>query len=230
MHPQIPLRIQLHDHARFNNFYPGPNEEVLVGFQDLIHGRGDALLYCSGARGTGKSHLLQAACAQMQQEGGHAWYVPLATMLPMGPSILEGLEQADLICLDDVQAIAGQEMWEEALFHLYNRVRTQGTRLLVAGSDRPEALGLQLADLISRFHWGLLYRLQEMNDAQRLAALQLRARARGLELPDETGEYLLRRSPRDLPALFALLDRLDQAALVAQRRLTIPFVRTILPA
>lgn len=228
MHPQLPLGVRLNDNARFANFLAGPNEEVLQGVQTLASGRGERLLYCSGAAGTGKSHLLQAACAQAQEDGRQAWYVSLAQAGALTPTLFDGMEQAQLLCIDDLQAIAGQRAWEEALFHLYNRVRDAGTRLLVAGRGRPEELGLALPDLVSRLHWGVLYRLQPLDDTERLAALQRRAASRGLELPAEVGEYLLRRSVRDLPGLFDLLDKLDEAALVAQRRLTIPFVRGVL--
>jgi DnaA family protein len=226
MHPQLPLGLRLGDHARFRNFFAGPNAELLAALRALAGGTGARLLYCSGAPGTGKSHLLQAACAEAREQGRTAWYLPLAAELP--PAVLEGLEQQDLICLDDLQRVAGVTVWEEALFHLHNRVREQGGALVVAGQGRPEESGLRLPDLVSRLHWGLLYRLQELDDAERLAALQLRAASRGLDLPTETGDYLLRRCSRDLPALFALLDHLDVASLAAQRRLTIPFVRAVL--
>ena len=55
-----------------------------------------------------------------------------------------------------------------------------------------------------------------------------RARLRGLELPPETGRYLLNHYRRDMASLCALLDELDLASLAAQRRLTIPFVKGIL--
>lgn len=227
MHPQLPLGVGLSDHARFNNFYAGPNAELLTGLQSLAADTGESLLYCSGAPGSGKSHLLQASCALARENGMDAWYLSLADE-GLAPAMLEGLEQADLICVDDLDVVAGQGSWEEALFHLYNRVRDKHSRMLVAGVGRPEALGLQLPDLVSRLRWGVIYRIQELDDDQRLAALQLRAKRRGLELPAETGCYLLRRCPRDLPALFAMLDRLDHAAMVAQRRLTIPFVKSVL--
>jgi len=58
--------------------------------------------------------------------------------------------------------------------------------------------------------------------------LKLRARHRGLELPEETAQYLLRRLPRDMATLYDWLDLLDVAALAAKRRLTVPFVREVL--
>ena len=73
-----------------------------------------------------------------------------------------------------------------------------------------------------------MYQLKSLDDHQRLRALQLRAQQRGCEMPDETGRYLMRRLPRDMPVLFDLLDQLDEASLVAQRKLTVPFVKSVL--
>jgi DnaA-homolog protein len=70
--------------------------------------------------------------------------------------------------------------------------------------------------------------LRELDDEGRIEALRLRAAQRGLELPYDTSEYLLKRVPRDLRSLFDILDELDEASLVAQRRLTIPFIREAL--
>jgi DnaA family protein len=73
-----------------------------------------------------------------------------------------------------------------------------------------------------------VFRLHSLDDEERAAALRLRAHHRGLDLPGETARYLLKRSRRDMRTLYALLDALDTAALSQQRRLTIPFVRTVL--
>src|SRR5258708_6496651 len=74
----------------------------------------------------------------------------------------------------------------------------------------------------------VVYQLRELDDDGRIEALRLRAAQRGLQLPYETSEYLLKRMPRDMRSLFEILDQLDEASLVAQRRLTIPFIRDAL--
>ncbi len=131
------------------------------------------------------------------------------------------------MCVDDIDAVAGSGDWERALFALYERLRARGGLLLVAGRSAPAALGLKLPDLASRLAAGHVYALQPLSDADKSAVLRTRARSRGLEMSEEVASYLLARYPRDLHSLFALLDRLDTAALAAQRRLTIPFVRSI---
>ena len=143
-------------------------------------------------------------------------------------AVFDGLEQLELVCLDDVDAIAGEALWEHALFDLFNRLRDAGRTLLVTASWKPDESGFGLPDLVSRLGWGVCYVLKPMAEADIIAALTCRARGRGLELPEETAQFLLRRFPRDLPTLFALFETLDFASLVEQRRLTIPFVKSVL--
>jgi len=116
------------------------------------------------------------------------------------------------------------------VFGLFEQLRQSGGRLVVTASAAPGEIRFRLADLASRLKSGGVYRLQPLDDAGRLEALQIRARFRGFELPDDTGRYLLNRTPRGPANLFRVLDTLDRAALVAQKRLTIPFVRSVLDA
>jgi len=217
---QLPLRLQLRDSATFDNFHDEGNELAL---QALRAGGGDSL-YLWGPAGCGKSHLLQAAC----HAAPGAVYLPLGGIAGAQPAIFEGLEAIPVVAIDDLGLVAGAADWEAALFHLYNRIREAGGRLLLAAEGSPAALGFRLPDLVTRLGWGLVFRLQPLGDAGRRRALQLLARHRGFELPDEVADYLLRRQPRDMNSLFALLERLDEASLAAQRRLTIPFVRGLL--
>ncbi|MDX1252864.1 MAG: DnaA regulatory inactivator Hda [Gammaproteobacteria bacterium] len=225
---QLPLGIGLRDDASFDNFISGANAEAVSAVQrNARSGGGEPIIYLWGGDGVGKTHLLQAACHQASAQGEAAAYIPLAQAGELSPAMLEGLEQLALVCIDDIQAIAAQPAWEAALFHLYNRLRDSGTRCIIAGNAAPAGLALRLPDLVSRLAWGLVLHLATLDDEGLLAALQLRARNRGLDMPEEVAQFLLRRHSRDMPLLFALLDRLDHASLTAQRRLTIPFVKGV---
>ena len=180
-----------------------------------------------GQEGVGLTHLLQASCHAVNQSGKTAAYLPLSNP-EITPAILEDLEKLSLICLDDVQSVIGDKQWEEALFHCYNRLQLSGVHLLIASHISPNQLPFILPDLKSRFLASLLFLVEPLADAQKIAALQHRAKNRGMNLPKEVGQYLLSRSPRDMHALFAILEQLDKASLVEQRRLTIPFVRSVL--
>ncbi len=218
---QLPLRLSLRDSTTFDNFVAAGNE---LAVQALGRGQDDSI-YLWGPAGSGKTHLLQAACHAATREG--AMYLPLAE-LAAGPELFTGLESCAVVAIDDLDVIAGQPDAETALFHLYNRVREAGGRMILAASRSPAALGMTLPDLVTRLGWGLVFRLHTLDDRGRRQALQLRARRRGFDLPDDVTDFLLRRHARDMNSLFALLDRLDEASLAAQRRLTIPFVRELL--
>lgn len=177
-----------------------------------------------GGAATGKTHLLQAVC---DQAGDRSVYLPLEMLAAAGPEVLEGLASRGLVCIDDLDRIAGRDAWEVALFNLFNELQEAGGQLVVA-AHAPRDCGIVLADLASRMSRLPVFQIHALDEQQRVAALQLRAVHRGLELPDETAAYLLKRSRRDMASLYGLLDKLDLEALRAQRRLTIPFVRGVL--
>lgn len=222
---QLPLGIGLRPGATFDGFVPGPNAEAIAGLrtrETVVRG-----VYLWGARGTGKTHLLQAVCHQASSRGETAVYLPLARAADFSSGILEDLDALALICIDDIQAVAGQADWERGLFNLYNGARERGHALVITGDCAPRALGLELPDLVTRLGWNQVFRLRPLDDAALGEALRLRAAALGLELTEEVAGWLLRRCERDTNTLFALLERLDRASLSAQRRLTIPFVREL---
>ena len=227
-HPQLPLGLALRDSARFASFFPGPNSEAVRCLQLAAAGEGETLVFLSAATGLGKTHLLQSACHEAARREQASAYLPLNELKTLSPDLFEGMEEMQLVCIDDVDAIAGLPDWETGLFHLFNRVRETGSRLLVAGGDRADKLGIELPDLVSRLGWGVTYMLKPLADDDVLQALSFRAAARGLELPVETAAFLMKRIPRDLPSVFDLLDRLDEASMIEQRRLTIPFVKAVL--
>lgn len=221
---QLPLRIGLRDSATFANFHPGPNAAVAHALQSAD----EPFIYLGGMRGSGRSHLLQAACHELSEAGGRAAYLPLEECMAMSAQMLEGMEQMTLLAIDDVDLLAGNSEWEQALFHLYNRMRDAGHRMIVAGNAVPGALGIALPDLLSRLGWGPVFQLQPLGDNEKSGALRMRARQRGMELPVEVADYLLNHASRDMHDLVELLDRLDEGSLAAQRKLTIPFVRTFI--
>jgi DnaA family protein len=219
--PQLPLGIALRESATLDGFVAGANAEALAALRRL---RAGERLYLHGPSGTGKSHLLQGAC---REAGGRAAYLPLRELVGHSPDVLAGLDALDRVCLDEVDTVAGDRVWEEALVGFLDRLRAQATVVLAAGPRPADELSL-LPDLASRLGWGAVYALQPLDDAGKRELLQRRATARGLEMPEEVAAFLIRRAPRDVPALLTLLDRLDHASLAAQRRLTVPFVKQIL--
>lgn len=223
---QLPLAVRPVDLAVFESFHAGENGALVHALREaaLIDRR--CIMWLWGPPGCGRTHLLQATTALAHQSGRRAACLALGEPLPAG--VLEGLETLDLLCLDDMQAVAGRDDWEHALFRLYEALRQRGARLVMSATRTPVHIPFRLPDLASRLASGATYRIRPLDDEARAAALRQRAHWRGIELPDETVRYLLSRVDRSIHSLFQLLDELDLAALAAQKRLTVPFVRETL--
>lgn len=224
---QLALPLQLADYAVFDTFFAAGNEPVVDYLRSLTRAAPGQGAWLWGAPATGKSHLLQATCERF---GDRAAYLPLADLDAAGPALLEGLDSRQLVCIDDVDSVAGDEPWERALFLLCNGLIDAGHHLVVSAAAAPRESGIALADLRSRLQRLATFHIRGLDEASRMEALQLRASHRGLELPADTARFLMARSRRDMRSLYELLDKLDLEALRAQRKLTIPFVRDVLQA
>jgi DnaA-homolog protein len=224
---QLPLAFPLDEHASFDTFVTAAGSPVLAHLSAVAsRGRGETL-WLWGAPGSGKSHLLQAACRTAGEAGRRAMYIPLGGGDASDPELLHGLEGVELLALDDVERVAGEADWEQALFAVLESRRSHGGDLLLAATAPPAAAGIVLADLASRAAGAIVYRLDALEERERMRALIEHARHRGLELDEAAARYLLNRVERDMRALCGWLDRLDRAALAAKRRLTIPFIRSL---
>jgi DnaA family protein len=228
---QLPLDLRLADFALFETFYPGANVAVVSALREAATTPGRQVLWVWGAAGSGRSHLLQAAVAAAAAAGQSCAWLPLNMKEGVGdlsPGMLEGMGKLNLLCVDDVDAVAGDAEWERALFNVFEDLRNNDGRLIVTAAAPTNDVAFGLPDLKSRLASGPTWKLRAMDDDALLAALQLRSQWRGLDLPDETGRFLLKRVERTTEALFTLLDQLDEAALAAQRKLTVPFVSSVI--
>ena len=225
---QLPLQLQPKEICTFSSFFSGSNQLAVDILRDIFSGGGEQQVFLWAGEGLGKSHLLQAACKMASSHGLTASYLPLDEMPGVTTDILQGVEHLDLVAIDGLDSVLGDVEWELALFSLINHSRESAVSLVFAAEKNPSELEMILPDLRSRFTWGPVFQLKPLSDDEKLTALQTRASARGLELPDNVASYLLENYPRDLFMLFDNMDKLDQASLVQQRRLTIPFVREVL--
>lgn len=229
---QLFLGLQLSDSATFENFYvqpQGANHLVVSSLLDFFEDAENSFIYLWGASGSGVTHLLQAVCHHAEAKSLSFQYLPLRDLVGYSPEELcRGLEELDIVCVDGLEAIIGRSDWEVEIFHLFNRIKATGHRLIIAANAPVKELATQLGDLSSRLNWGLTLHLHNMTDAEKQSALQMRAKTLGLELTSEVAQFLIQRLSRDTNELFWQLHRLDNASLQEQRKLTIPFVKKVL--
>jgi DnaA family protein len=225
--PQIPLPLESRRPAGLDDFVPGPNTAVLGAVREVAQ-TDDRCLFLAGSAGSGKTHLLNAACLAARSAGRSAFYLGARALDDAGAEPLRGLEKMDLVCIDDGHLLAGDRNQEEALFHFINRLRAERGSLLFASRERLSRLPFVLPDLASRLAWGLRLELQPLEDDEKRLVLDRHAESLGVELPVEVSDYLLSHGARDMATLIGMVTRLQQAAFREKRRITVPLARKLM--
>lgn len=217
------LNVRPRPHARLLDFDGSNYAGLRSAAGQLLAGELNSL-YIHAQEGSGRSHFLSALCKEAELSGQTTILLPLKSLLAHSPDILEGLESNAFILCDDVDAIAGYRLWEEALFHLYNRSRAHQGRWVFAARTTPAQAGFTLPDLVSRLQQASCWHLSLPDDDSRRVLLATAAERRGMGLDDATLDWILRRAPRQPAALLAWLDEADKRSLSAGRRLTVPLL------
>ncbi len=225
---QLPLGVSLNGYATFDNLISGPNKQIHISVKQALLSEQFSCFYIWGQKGTGKTHLLQAACHDAAANSKSASYIPLQHYSDLGENFLKGQDLLDLVCIDDIANIAGKNSWEKALFFLFNEIKERNGVLIITSGCNVKELGITLPDLQTRLEWGLKYKLAELSDLDKIDALVLRCESRGIELSAETAKFVLNRSHRAIETLCVTIDQLAEAAISDHRKITIPFVKTIL--
>jgi len=227
VHPQLPLGFEPGELFTFDSFVAGNNVVATGLAQQTAIGDGEKQMYFWGESGLGKSHLLQASCNLAAKNQQTVCYLTQAEIKNQSVEMFDGLEQVELICLDDIETWLTDSVWEVALFDLINRIRENNNRLMMASAHPPDEAFVKLPDLRSRLSWGPVFQLQSLSDKEKFQALHYRAQQSGLELPENVADYLMQRYPRDMFGLFERLAVLDKASMAMQRRLTIPLIKSV---
>ncbi len=223
----LPLTLEIED--SFTNFFVGDRAERGVCIESLkmqYEPAGDFLVYIWGRPASGKSHLLKAAAHWGVAKGAKVSFCT-AKQLRANPSIINHITyHSDTVLIDDFEQLVGHVELETQLFAMYNSLRDMGKRLVITANHSPRELPCALADLSSRLSWGSVFRTVQLSDEELILALSQRSAARGLTLADDVASFIFYHAPRDANVLFDALDQLDALSLEAQRKLTIPFVKS----
>ncbi len=221
---QIPLDVSLSEYMTFETFYLGPNKSVV----DSLRDEKNQLIWLAGLEGFGKTHLLHAFLNSHEHENKKVLYLPMSESQDFTPDILDNLAQYDLVAIDDIENIIGDMTWEEQLLKFYEDSYSTRNKILITAHDTPKGLNFLLPDLSSRFNLALIERLRPMNEDEMIKAILIHSKARGFDLPEDSAKYLINRVPRDVSVLVDMIKLLDYESLSMQRKLTIPFIKTVL--
>jgi len=230
-HKQLPLAVSLPDDETFDSYVSTNNQLAKQHLQQFIAlplPANPTGLYLFGAAQVGKSHLLHASCSYATVMQKSSVCLSIAEINQLSVQVLEGLEQIDLVCLDDIHLIQRNQPWQRAIFDLFNRLNEHGKQLIVAGNVPALTLNMELADLQSRLTWGHTIQLKALSDDEKILAIQQRAKQRGLVLQQDVAKFIVNRFSRGMHDLIACLEQLDNASIQEQRKITIPFIKQVI--
>ena len=228
---QLTLEVQLPDDETFASYQGQINQPVVSLLSKFLAVNGAQSIngfYLFGVSGLGKSHLLHAACHYYHTQLLSSLCLSFSELQHLSVDVLDGLEHVDLICLDDIELVNQSQIWQQAIFDLYNRVLENNKKIIITGNHTVKALGLTLADLESRLAWGYVEQVKVLSDQEKILALQYRSQQRGLFIGDDVIRYFTSRISRNMNDLLSALDQLDKASIREQRKITIPFVKQVL--
>lgn len=226
---QLPLGLHLRDETTLDSFFTGSNENVLDAIFRFINGYGNKFLLVCGENEAGKTHLLQATALKCQEYGLSSLYLPLKELQAFSSHYLDGLENLNVICIDDLQSVIGNSDWEEAILEFFTHLEKNNRRAIFSIDKNLHDLNITNSKL-QRFFLSntTLLELIPMTRQQKIQALSLRAGHRGMKINERVAKFLLKSCSMDLSNLFSFLDKLDQVSLVEQKKLTLPFVKEVL--
>lgn len=229
---QLTINFAFEPEASFDFFYAQGNQLLVENLKQFINQDSQQysrqLLYLHGMTGCGKTHLLHAVCHHCDEAGKTAQYLPAEQLMQLPQEFTFGLENNDLLVVDDVDLFVNSFEWQKNLFDLINRCLEQNCKLIFSAKKPADDVGFELPDLVSRLNWGEIWLLKPLSDEQRQAMLQLRAQGRGIPMSDELASYIILRCQQDNASILSCLECLDKESLTEKRRLTIPFVKNVM--
>ena len=119
---QLALQIQINERASLKNFFVSKNNNKTIQILKniLLNSNNGVQIFIDDLGSNGKSYLLQAICNDFSNSNNSSIYIPMEEAINLDPSILEGVSELNLICIDDVDLINKRREWEIALFNLIN--------------------------------------------------------------------------------------------------------------
>ena len=227
---QLNLDVKLDGAINLNNFIICPSTEIILkASKDFISGSDTTkTFFLWGKKGTGKNYLLHSINREFLEKELHSAFISFENSLLDNPSVLDGLEDLDVIFIESMEQFPSSKEWELALFNLINACLLKDCKIFISSQVTAKHMEINLVDLKSRLLAFPAFELPEINEDEKLKAMQEAASRKGWELEDNVLSYILTHTSRNLSDLMSLMNELDTFSLEKKRKVSIALVRELI--
>ena len=210
------------NNSSFNDFYFEKNNLSVLS---NLKGEEDLVIY--GSSKVGKSFLLQSICNYFSEANKSSLYIPLKELNSHETGLLDNLEKLNLVCIDDLEIIAGENKWETAIFNLINDCLLSSCRIVFCSNINPSSISFQLEDLFSRIQKINQMQVYPVKSDNLAEAVRFFADLRSINIGDKEIAYLINHSKRSMGDLVTNINNLDKLSMQLKRKITIPLIKKV---
>lgn len=207
----------------FENFIVGSSNELAYATAQAVAktpSKAYNPLVIYGNSGLGKTHLLNAICAEIKKNNPKSNIIYLRcedftnelvksieknTMT----SFHEKFRSADVLLIDDIQFLAGKTQTQEEFFHTFNKLYEENKQIVLTSDRPPKEIALLEDRIKNRFEWGILADIQPPSIETRMAIINQKASELGLNLPDEVVQYIAEKIKSNIRQLEGAVKKLN---------------------
>ncbi len=230
---KTPCESGLNPKYRFDNFIVGPSNQLAhAASMAAASSPGSRYnpLFIYGGVGLGKTHLVNAIGHRVRQDKPHARVLFLSAerftnefiWALQNHRINQFRERyrsnCDVLCIDDIQFLAGREQTQEEFFHTFNALYHADRQIVVTSDVYPQQIKEMEERLVSRFEWGLVADIQAPAIDTRIAILKKKAEQERIELTDEVAFLIAQHAHSNVRELEGTLLRLAVKAELVEKR------------
>ncbi len=214
---QLTLGLKLSSKITLQNYICGPNKDFIEHLNHTLELGTPFILYLWGKKSSGKSHILRGACHELAYRGSQAGYLDLSCVKDL--EILKGLEHLKILALDNYESLT-----PGAIMHLKRFIAASWPlhrQIIIAGQ-------CPLPDVFQGLEHITSYEIQELSTEHLKAFLRLKAGERGLSVPEDVQDYMIRKCDHHPDLLLDLLDKIEGRCELEKKKLSLKFARLIL--
>ena len=232
----------LNSTSTFDSFVEGKSNQLAkAAAMQVADNSGTAYnpLLIYGGVGLGKTHLMHAVGNQILKHKPNAHVVYLHSerfvqdmVKALQHNAIDNFKRhyrsVDALLIDDIQFFAGKERSQEEFFHTFNALLEDQRQIIITCDRYPkEVEGLE-ERLKSRFGWGLTQAIEPPELETRVAIMQSKAEAAGIDLPSDVAFFVAKKIRSNIRELEGALRRLIANSQFTGKAISIEFAREAL--